>query len=501
MSSSKKRVVQVRNATLPAQTTPEQRYWRGFTNTQLVKEHNSITHIHFNPISPYDFAITSSTRVQVFSSKTRQVAKTFSRFKDVVYSAEFRNDGKLLVAGDQTGLVQVFDALQPRTLLVSINASSHPTHVTKFHPTNLTNLLTGSDDRVARLYDISNSAAPINVFGNHEDYIRSANFIPGSNLVATGCYDGYVRVFDPRVNNTNNDPILKFNQDFPVEDILSLNSTNLISCGGRSIKIWDLTAGKQLRDMTNFTKTVTCLSDAGERGILAGSLDGHVKVFDSSSSNWEVKFGWKFGGGVLGCGVSPNHKHFVVGLSSGLLAIRTRKTEPRVKQGVKTSTKSGAFQKMMRGAEYHGEYEHHIVNDKLKTTQTKKLKPFEKSLNAFKWSEALDNAFIPGMSRELTITVLEELKNRGKIRVALADRDETKLEPLLTWSLKAIEDVRSVNIVSDYIGVVLEMYGSVIEKSPILEELVIAFSKKIQQEIEKAKESQQIEGMLQLLST
>jgi U3 small nucleolar RNA-associated protein 15 len=410
-----------------------------------------------------------------------------------VYSGEYRFDGKLLVAGDASGLVQIFDAYQPRTLLVTINPSTHPTHVTRFHPTVSTTLLTASDDRVARLYDISNAHNPIISFDDHDDYVRTANFIQGSNLVATGCYDGFVRLFDPRVGA---DPVAKYNQEQPVEDLLSLTPTSMATAGGPMVKIWDITAGKCINEMSNFQKTVTCLSHAGDdRGLIAGSLDGHIKVFDSI--NWDVKFGWKFGGGVLSCGISPNSKHFVAGLVSGLLSIKTRKTEPRVKQGVK-QVKSNAFKKMMRGAEYHGEEEHRVVSDKPK--QQKKLRPFEKHLNAFKWSEALDAAFIPGMSRELTITVLEELKKRGKVKAALHGRDETTLEPLLTWSIKAIEDVRSVNIVSDWLAVVIELYGGLIARSPVLEELLLALRKKLRLEVEKAKEAQKIEGMLQLLT-
>lgn len=493
MSSNKQRVAVVKNPVLPAQTTPEQRYWRGYTNTQLVKEHNAVSHIAFNPLAPHDFAITSSTRIQVFSSRTREVVKTFSRFKDTVYSGEYRYDGKLLVAGDASGLVQIFDAIQPRTLLVTINPSTHPTHVTKFHPTISTNLLTASDDRTARLYDISNAASPIISFDDHEDYIRTANFIPGSNLITTGCYDGFVRLFDARVGS---DPVAKFKQDSPVEDILPISPTSMVTAGGPSIKVWDMAAGKLVNELSNFQKTVTCLADARDhRGILAGSLDGHVKVFDLV--NWEVKFGWKFGGGVLSCGVSPNSKHFVAGLTSGLLSIRTRKTEPKVKQGVK-EVKSNAFKKMLRGAEYHGEEEHRIVSDKPKAT--KKLKTYEKHLNAFRWSEALDSAFTLGNSKEITVSVLEELKKRGKVRASLYGRDETSLEPILTWSIKAVEDVRSVNIVADWVAVIIELYGGMIEKAPVLEELILTLRKKIAQEVEKAREAQKIEGMLQLLT-
>lgn len=506
MSSSKQRVPQVRNPTLPNQTTPEQRFWRGYTNPQLIKENHAISHISFNPASPNDFAITSSTRIQVFSSKTRQVIKTFSRFKDIVYSGEYRYDGKLLVASDATGLVSIYDSYQPRNLLVSLNPSSHPTHVAKFHPTLGNQLITGSDDRIVRLYDISQSTkGPILTFDDsyHGDYLRSASFIPGNpNLIVTGCYDGFVRIFDTRSSSTNNQQLIaKFDQGNPVEDVLAISPTTLVSAGGPQVKIWDLTRNLKINELNNFTKTATCLHDTGDRGLLVGSLDGHVKIFDYTTSTWDVKFGWKFGsGGVLNIGVSPEsngHKHFVTGLTTGLISIRTRKTEPKIKQGIKQE-KSNAYQKMMRGKEYLGEEEHKIIHSS--TNQTKKLKQFEKHLNAFKWSEALDSAFSSGLPKEHTITVLNELKKRGKIRIALYGRDEISLLPILQWFIKNLEDLRSFNLICDYIAVILEMYGSLMDKSVVLEESFANLLKKINGEISKCREANEIGGMLELLT-
>lgn len=495
MSAARERIVPIRNPTLPQQIHPEQKYWKGFANSQLVKEHNAITHLTFDPNSPHDFAVTSSTRIQIFSSKTRKVVKSFTRFKDTVYSGEFRNDGKLLVAGDASGLVQIFDAHHPRTLLVSINPTTHPTHVTKFHPTITTQLLTCSDDRVARLYDISQSSKPIISFGNHDDYIRSGLFIPSSpNLVVTGCYDNCIRIFDSR---SGTDPIIKFDQESPVEDLLSINPTNLVSAGESVIKCWDLVAGVQSKSLSNFTKTVTCLSSAGERGILAGSIDGHVKVFDTTTPNWDVRFGWKFGSGVLSCGVSPNHKHLVVGLNSGLLTIRTRKTEPKSSANIIKDNKPNNFLRMIRGGDYKGEDEKNIIDEK---QIIKKLKPFEKQLNSFKWGEALDIAIKNQMSKELTITCMVELKKKGKVRVALANRDESFLEPFLTWCLKSISDPRNVDIIIDYVQVVLDTYDSLISRNPVLEELILSLQRTIDLEIQKCKDAEKIIGMLELLS-
>ncbi|EGV61258.1 U3 small nucleolar RNA-associated protein 15 [Yamadazyma tenuis] len=499
MSSSKPRVAQVRNPTLPSQTTPEQRYWRGFVSPQLIKETHPINHIHFNPQAPHDFAVSSSTRIQIYSAKTRQVIKTFSRFKDTVLSGEFRHDGKLLVAADKSGLVSIYDAYQPRSLLVSLNPSTYPTHVAKFHPTMGKQLVTGSDDRVLRLYDISETTSgPVVEFddSHHQDYIRSVDFIPDApHLVATGCYDGIVRVFDTRAHEC----VARFEHNSPVEDILGFSSTTIMTAGGPQVKIWDLSTNKKVTELNNFTKTAMTLHNTHDKGLLVGSLDGHVKIFDSTSSAWNVKFGWKFGsGGVLSCGVSPNdHKHFVTGLTSGLVSIRTRKTEPRVKQGVK-QTRSNAYNRMMKGMDYKGEEEQRIVSSSQQST--KKLKTFEKLLGGFKWSEALDSGFVSGIPKEHTITILSELRKRGKVRVSLENRDEISLVPILSWFHKNIEDVRSFNLIADYLSVIFELYGSYLSTNSDLNDVFESLIKKVEHEVKKSKEANEIKGMLELLA-
>ncbi|SCU94701.1 LADA_0G10462g1_1 [Lachancea dasiensis] len=507
MSSTRPRATLLRAPVLPEQTTPEQRYWRAYGATQLVKEHNSVTSIAFNPQQPNDFAIAASTRVQLFSSRTRQVIKTFSRFKDVVYAANFRPDGKLLAMGDATGLVSVYDSYNPRTQLLSIRASSHPTHVAKFHSTDPKSLVTASDDRVVRVWDISQAQQPLTELTGATDYVRSICMVPQApHLVVTGSYDGFVRLYDTRVGSNSKPTTLA--QGLPVDDVVAVSPTQLVSCGGPSFKVWDLTAQRQLLERTNFAKTVTCLNHVSlhsdspmDSTLVASSLDGHVKIFDPLDG-YKVKFGWKFSAPVLSCAVSPGdaqgNRHLVAGLSSGLLAIRTKKkSDGANKVPIEKVAKSNNFQRMMRGSEYAGDQEHIIHNDK--TRPQRKLRAFERHMNQFKWAEALDAAFLSGMARELTLTALHELRKRGKIRVALLGRDESSLEPLLNWCLKGIEDVRSATVVADWIAVVLELYSDLIARSSVLEEMIVALKDKVKQEVHRAEEAQKIEGMLQLL--
>jgi len=493
MSAPSARLQAAKKPVLPDADTAETRFWKQLKAPLLIKENNAVNHIHFNPVSPHDLAFTSSTRIQILSAKTLQVQKTIAKFKDTVYSGEFRPDGKLLVAGDATGLIQCFDA-SSRAVLVTLKPTSHAVHVTKFHPTSLSTMLSASDDRVVRLWDLTSSDPLLEIANQHNDYIRTATFMGNRNLIVTGCYDGTVRLFDPR----SPDLVAQYDQRDPVECVLPLNDTTLASSGGPGVKIWDMTAGKKVKQLGNFQKTVTCLGHAGDRGMLAGSLDGHVKVFDSNDPNFPVKFGWKYGGPVLSTGMSPDTRQLATGLTTGLLSVRTRKTEPR-KAPAAPKQRTETMARIMRGAEYNGELESQTIRIAHKPPQAARLKQFEKHIKAFRWSDALDSAFKPGIAFDQTLMVLEEIRARGKIGVSLSNRDEGELEPLLMWCNKNISNPRLVDIAADWVGVLLELHASLIESSPVLSALVESLSTKVRSQVDRARDAQTLEGMLELL--
>jgi U3 small nucleolar RNA-associated protein 15 len=87
--------------------SPESRYWRQFKHPVFVKEYAPITSVHFSPSKPHRYAVTAATRVQIYAPRTQKITKTISRFKDVARSGNIRSDGKLVIAGDDSGLVQV----------------------------------------------------------------------------------------------------------------------------------------------------------------------------------------------------------------------------------------------------------------------------------------------------------------------------------------------------------------------------------------------------------
>jgi hypothetical protein len=86
----------------------DSRYWRQYKHPVFIKEYAPVTSIHFSPSKPHRYAVTAATRVQIYAPRTQKVTKTIARFKDVARSGNIRSDGKLVIAGDDTGLVQVF---------------------------------------------------------------------------------------------------------------------------------------------------------------------------------------------------------------------------------------------------------------------------------------------------------------------------------------------------------------------------------------------------------
>lgn len=85
----------------------ESAYWKRYRHPVFIKNYSPVTSIHFAPTEPHRYAVTSAMRVQIYAPRTQKVLKTISRFDDVARSGNIRSDGKLLVAGDDSGAIQV----------------------------------------------------------------------------------------------------------------------------------------------------------------------------------------------------------------------------------------------------------------------------------------------------------------------------------------------------------------------------------------------------------
>ncbi|GAX79819.1 hypothetical protein CEUSTIGMA_g7259.t1 [Chlamydomonas eustigma] len=488
--------------------TVEGRYWRRFKVPVVAKQFGPVSHIDFSQQSPYNFAVTAATRVILYDGDRREVNRTISRFKDCAFSGVYRSDGKLLVAGSQDGMVQVFDT-GSRSVLRQFKAHQRPTHVTRFSP-DKQHVLSGSDDVTVRWWDITSGSQVMRLDG-HTDYVRAASVSPvNMETWVTGGYDHEVKVWDVRSKACS----LTLDHGAPVEDLAFFTSGSLlVSAGGNQLCVWDLVSGgRRLKRLTNFQKTVTCVRMSPLAGpdslaaprMLAGSLDGHVKIFELDS--FKVTHASKYPAPVMSLGISPDCKLLAVGMADGTLSIRQH-DRPRVtlpdgtlgpassstgKLGTRVRLDASNFRYFIRGQNVKASMHEYRVVARRKA----KLKPYDKLLRQFKYRDAL-NAALQTRKAEIVVTVVEELAARDGLDTALSGRDAASLEPLLHFLSKYIVEPRYGKTVCNLTHRILDIYTGVIGVSSLVDKRLQALKDRAWEELKAQAMLMEIQGILE----
>ena len=518
---------QIKLPTGPSPLTPEQRYWKGFKTAQNIPSQSAITHISYPPPSSNPlqtstndlFAVTTGTRVQLYSIRTRKIVKTITRFSDIAHSAEIRKDGRVMVAGDETGKIQVFD-VGSRAILKTWEEHKQPVWTTKFSPTELTTIMSASDDRTVRLWDLP-SGQSTTTFVGHADYVRSGSFMPASmsNLLVTGSYDETVRLWDPR---TPNSAVMTFKHAAPIESVLPMQSgTTVLASSDNQISVLDLIAGKPLRLLKSHQKTVTslCLASNGTR-LVSGGLDGHVKIFETTG--WTVVAGSKYPSpilavNVISAGASQEDKHLVVGMQSGVLSIRTRlsgqqKVREREREKEMKALLEGTLDeydkknkkkrsntqtRRDRGLDFMGEGVDVIIEGDVRRKKSEAV--WERDLRNGRYAPALDYVLEQKFPAITVLTLLTALRHRSAMRAALEGRDATTVMPIFKWVNKHIIDPRYVSLCVDVALLLIDLYSEYIGGSRDLAENIRMLHQRVRGEVERAQQAYQTGGMMEML--
>ncbi|KAF2840073.1 putative small nucleolar ribonucleoprotein complex subunit Utp15 [Patellaria atrata CBS 101060] len=518
--------------------TPEQKYWRSFTSQLLLPSPHSspITSIAFPPPSSTPissaleaFVVTSGTRLQLYSTRTRKLLKTISRFgvSDTAHSGRIRRDGRVVVAGGDSGAIQAFD-VNSRAILRTWNEHKQPVWVTEWHPSELTTLMSASDDTTVRLWDLPSDDSTRKFVG-HQDYVRSGCFMIGqaNGMVVTGSYDQTVRVWDPRIADK---AAMVFKHSAAVESVLPMHEgTTLLAAAGNQVSVLDLVAARPREMLRNHQKTVTSLALASKgTRILTGALDGHVKVFDTKS--WDVIAGFKYPSPILSLSVvssggNQEDKHLVVGLQSGLLSVRSRqsgqqKTAAKKRQKEmqalvegkieeydrkqKKRARGRGWEKATRGKDYTGEGADIVIdgNSRGKLVGSRRIK-WQHALFKGRYEDALDIVLAPENKNHATnanvLTLLTALHHRSALRVALSNRDEQTLQPILKWVTKHIGDPRITKITTRTATELLDIYSEHLGTSHEIDMLFKRLYDQVRNNAEIAQVCWNTRGMLQML--
>jgi U3 small nucleolar RNA-associated protein 15 len=523
-------------------------YWQQFGSPTFIKEFSPINAIHFVPsagpslsagitesasdvAARQKFAITSATRVQVYSMRSGKVTKTMSRFKDVARSGQFRSDGKLLVAGDDSGLVQVFDA-QSRSVLRQLKGHSLSVHSSSFS-TEPTQILTASDDRTVRLWDMPQEAE-LRCFDSHQDYVRCAQVSSdNASLILSGSYDGTVKLWDIRMAE-NDGCAMTMLHGAPVEDVKIFPTGGggaALSAGGPVLRSWDLMMGGRCRNaVSNHSKTITSLAISLESGadnersghlagvrILSAGLDQLVKVYDPAK-DYKVVHTMRYSAPLLCLAISPDETQLVAGMADGTLCIRKKSARDAEKRQRQIAADQGSTPLLATQVLTFNEERDRLTKGSSAQMEsradsgkpTAKLSSHDRLLKAFRYRDALDDVLRKGVRPEVTFALLNELRERSTVnehgaivldglRRAIQGRDDVTLEPLCRFLLRHGTNARWSPIVCDTLHVVLDTYASVLGQSPVIDELFGKMWAKFSNELDVQRQLVEVRGALEMV--
>ncbi|KAK3098153.1 hypothetical protein FSP39_016684 [Pinctada imbricata] len=453
----------------------------------IKKEYGAISNIEFCPVDPHSFAVTNSSRVQVYSPKSLQIIKTISRFKEVAHCGSFRDDGRLLVAGGDEGVVRLFD-WDKNSLLRVFKGHIGSVHVTRFLRDRV-RIFSGSDDNSISVWDIPSEKEVIS-YREHEDYVRcGVSSSASSDIILTGSYDHTVKMYDTRAP----DSVMTVRHGHPVESVLMFpNGGIFLSAGGNVVKVWDaLGGGRLLTTLYGHHKTVTCLNFCSNyQRLLTGSVDRHVKIYDVST--YQMVHTLDIPGSVLSAAVSPDDSLLVVGTVEGLLSIQKRKVPEDL---VRKRKKGPSFTYSLKGKTYTPHKSDHVVEHKRREQLTK----YDKFFRKFNYSRALDASLdirVRSMHPEVTVSVIQELIKRDGIRSALAGRDEKSLTIIVRFIQKNIGNPRLMPILVDVTNLLLEIYSCQIGHCSAVDTILLKLKETVDQEIMYMKQFMELMGSM-----
>ena len=430
-----------------AELTPDNIYWKKYTPPVLVKEFGPIDYVDFSPVEPHNFAVTCSVRVQVYNPITKLVTKNLSRFKEAAYGGSFRSDGKLLCAGGDEAVVRLFD-VNTKSLLRLFSGHKAAVHRAFFTADNH-HIVSFSDDKTAIVWDIP-SEKQIAAFDEHADYIRAGAVSPISkDILLSGGYDKHIYMYDTRTNKK----ILNVSHEAPVESLAFLPSGGIfLSAGGTEIRVWDaLAGGRLLAKITQHHKTVTCLKIAsnGHR-ILSGSLDRHVKIYDSGT--YKTVHSLDYPNSVLSIGISANDETIVAGMVDGLISVRRREEDAR---NEKPRRKKVSYKHS--GRNLHTPNVDIVVHEEMKEIMSK----HDTYLRKFQYSKALDcvlMSYVVTKAPNVTVALMQELIRRQGLKQALGGRDGKALVNILKFLNKHVGSVRFGRVLLHVANVLMDVY-------------------------------------------
>lgn len=211
---------------------------------------------------------------------------------DLIQSIKFgQYDSRHLLVASWDTSVRLYD-INANQMKASYNHAS-PVLDCTFEGTNYA--WSGGADCTLKRFDFKAQVGM--VVGKHDDAIKAVEYCQDVNLVATGSWDGHLKIWDPRLCDAERClPTNDTNLKAKIYSIGACGDKLIVGCSDRKIYIYDLRNMTYSQRETSLKYQIRCVKPfADQQGYVVGSIEGRVAVeyIDPSPEVQKQKYAFK----------------------------------------------------------------------------------------------------------------------------------------------------------------------------------------------------------------
>ena len=238
--------------------------------------------------------------------------------------------------------------------------------------------------------------------------------------------------------------------------------------------------------------------------IVTGSLDGCIRIhqWSSKTGSMEHIHGIKVGEGapITTLAVNETGDRLAIGTAEGMVLVRQR--GPSVtQQKRKQPPRAGTYSFFTRGTNVAMDdasaaaSNDFVLGAGQQSNKKRKLRKYDQCLKQFRYGDALDEALDTRIP-QVVVAVLEELGKRRGLTIALSNRDEESLEPILAFLVRYITRPRFTTVLIGVAHLIIDIYGNVAGQSETIDELFVKLRIQVSAECQAQKSLLMLMGQL-----
>ena len=485
-----------------------------------LKKYKTLKEINFSTTANSIYCCqgeSSKNIVSIFSSNEALIydvltSTEISKFNNIsseqITTGIIREDGKLILTGDESGKVFIHEILTKNQIR---KYSSHNLSITSIDiDSSLVKFISSSRDCSFKYFDMINEKPIKDYKKSHSDSIMVNKFFE-DNLILTGSHDKAIKLWDIR-SNLFSPEIVFDNNDKICDDICIINDNYFCATGDNNIILFDIRKNEKINFVNPIKNTITKISKAKNNTRLFCLSPGEtfITVLDISDLSLRPLFNINFKEKIYSFDVQENLEYFVIGFDGGkndirikplgtLSKIEEEKLEEQKKklaeededEQIKLLDPSKYSEKpIIKNYRYffRGQYNKKVDEEELFVDKKQKIKLNEsdKYIKKFQYQKALNSAI--KKDDEIVYSIIDELVDRNTLKLALFNEDQNSLINILKLVKKKIHNPSKMNQIIYLMELINKFYGVFKGKNGEIDNLFNEIEKEINEEIQFEKD-------------